>query len=285
MTSDLLVEPLSSTLGVEHHAANLRPPLDAFVEVVWGVKGLTFYQSETVLPNGGIEFMLNFGSTQRVLAFGSQKTFEEHKNYWIAGLQNQPLTIESSGASHLISIRFRPGGAHALFGMPIEEINNRVVDLDLVLGNAIEELHTRLGLANDFRSRVKIIETWLLQKLNPHEYEHRLVNQAIATLWRSGSGKPIAELCEELGLSNKHMITIFRRLVGFPPKSVARIMRFRKLIDAVKFERDVDWARLAQNFSYYDQSHLIREFRKLSGVTPEGYIARRTPEGVSLLVD
>jgi AraC-like DNA-binding protein len=285
MSPDLLVEPLSSQLGVEHYAAPLHAPLDAFVEVVWSVKGRTYYQRETVLPNGGIEFMLNFGSTQRVLAYGSQKTFQEHKHYWIAGLQNQPLTIEASGESHLVSIRFRPGGAHALFGLPIEEINNQVVDLDLLLGRAISELHARLAAVADFRTRVEVIEDWLLNQLAPREYEHRLVSRAVATLQDSAGRKPVAELCQDLGLSNKHMITLFRRLVGLPPKSMARIMRFHNLIDAVKFERDVDWARLAANHSYYDQSHLIREFHKLGGVTPEEYIARRTPEGVSLHTD
>ena len=285
MSSDLLVEPISSQLGVEHFAAPLRPPLDAFVEVVWMVRGRTFYQSETVLPNGGIELMINFGSTQRVLAFGSRISFEEHRDYWVAGLQNQPLTIESSGESHLLSIRFRPGGAHALFGMPIEQINNRVIDLDLLLGSSITALRDQLGASNDFRARLAVIEAWLLRRLEPLEYEHGLVCKAMLAMQQPANRIRVSELCQDMGLSNKHMIAIFRRLVGLPPKSIARIMRFHNLIEAVKFDTSADWAGLAHRFNYYDQSHLIHEFRQLAGVAPEQYMARRTPEGGSLHTD
>jgi AraC-like DNA-binding protein len=270
--------------NVEFHATPLRPPLDAFVEVVWAVKGLTFYTKETVLPNGRLELMINFGSMQRALAFGGRAAAADHGRYWLAGLQNEPLTIESVAESNLISIRFRPGGAHAIFGAPIHEFNDQVIDLDLLLGNAVDGLRSHLAEVSTFDARVAIIEDWLLQRLAPREYEYRMVGRALVAIESASGHTRIGEMCEEIGLSNKHMISLFRKVVGASPKGIARIMRFHKLINHVSTSHNLDWADVALHFKYYDQSHLIREFRQFAGVTPLEYVARRTPDGTSLVV-
>lgn len=270
---------------VEFYAAPLPPPLDAFVDVVWNVKGLTFYQKETVLPNAGIELMINFGTLQRVLAFGRQAVAADYPRYWVAGLQSQPLTIESTGPTNLLSIRFRPGGAHAIFGLPIEELNDQVINLDLLPGIPIEALRSRLAAAATFAEKLARVQEWLLGNLHAREYEHRLVSGAVAAIQHAPGSQRIGDLCEQIGLSHKHTIDLFRRMVGVPPKTLARILRFNKLVRHVSAQPQPDWARLAAQFNYYDQSHLIREFQRLAGVSPMQYLARRTPDGTSLLVD
>jgi AraC-like DNA-binding protein len=269
----------------EFNLTPLPPPLDAFVEAVWAVRGHTFYHRETVLPNASIELMINFGARQRVLAFGDHEVNQDHDRYWLAGLQTEPLTIESVGDSDHISIRFRPGGAHALFGIPVGEFNDQVLDLDLLLGGRISALRQQLADVSDFPQRVEIIKTWLLGCLSPREYEHDLVQRALMALDQTTGSQRIGDICEQVGLSNKHMIAIFRQIVGLPPKAMARILRFHRLIEDVRERENVDWALLAQQFHYYDQSHLIREFRQFAGVAPSDYIARRTPDGTALLTE
>jgi AraC-like DNA-binding protein len=269
----------------EFNLTPLAPPLDAYVEAVWAVRGHTFYHRETVLPNASIELMINFGARQRVLAFGEQEVKQDHDRYWLAGLQTEPLTIESIGDSDHISIRFRPGGAHVLFGIPVGEFNDQVIDLDLLLGGRVSGLRQQLAEAASFAERVAIIQDWLLSCLVPREYEHALVQRALTALDQATGSQRIGEMCEQVGLSNKHMIAIFRDIVGLPPKAMARILRFHKLIEDVRDRDQVDWALLAQQFHYYDQSHLIREFRTFAGVAPSDYIARRTPDGTALLTD
>jgi AraC-like DNA-binding protein len=169
--------------------------------------------------------------------------------------------------------------------LPIAELTDQVIDLDLIRGAAIQSLRDRLGEAQDFATRASLIEEWLLRQLAAREHEHRLVRGAVQALERSQGAQSIGELCEQIGLSHKHTIDLFHRLVGITPKSLARILRFNKLIAQVRTDSRADWARLAQQFNYYDQSHLIREFNRLAGVSPMQYLARRTPDGTSLLVD
>ncbi len=70
----------------------------------------------------------------------------------------------------------------------------------------------------------------------------------------------------------------FREQVGLTPKTAARVLRFRSLCRRLDAE-PVRWAEIAYDCGYADQSHLIREFRKLAGTTPTDFLARRIPGG------
>ncbi|MCW5875352.1 MAG: AraC family transcriptional regulator [Anaerolineales bacterium] len=271
--------------GVIFHQATLRPPLDRYVEMVWAVRGSTFYRREVVLPNGAMELMLNYGSLQRVVAIGERPVMEEHRRHWLSGLQTGPLCVESAAESDLLSIRFRPGGAASFLGLPISELSDQVLPGADLFGRSIETLRERLAGEPDFSARVGIIEAWLLARLRREdEYEHRLVDRAISLLQTRAGRANVGDLCEELGLSNRHLVALFRRAAGAPPKTIGRMLRFGELLAALRDTQQPDWAQLAARHGYYDQSHLIHEFRAFSGVTPGEYLLRRSPDGASLVV-
>ncbi|MND04861.1 Helix-turn-helix domain protein [compost metagenome] len=65
---------------------------------------------------------------------------------------------------------------------------------------------------------------------------------------------------------------------------MARIARFHAVVAATAGAGSVDWADLAARFGYADQPHLVREFRRLSGVSPTQFLARRTPDEQHVIV-
>jgi AraC-like DNA-binding protein len=64
--------------------------------------------------------------------------------------------------------------------------------------------------------------------------------------------------------------------VGISPRATIRVMRFRHAVNTALGQRRVHWAQLAADSGYYDQAHLIREFRELAGLTPTALLAERT---------
>jgi AraC-like DNA-binding protein len=105
------------------------------------------------------------------------------------------------------------------------------------------------------------------------------VQRAVALLdGVAGARTSVAGLCSRLGLSNKTLVQQFRRTVGLSPKVVGRVARFQAVIDACRGRQQVDWRDLAFDHGYADQSHLIREFRRLGSVTPGEFLARRTAD-------
>jgi len=263
--------------------APVRPPLATFVERIWAVNGIGEYNREVILPNGAIELMVNFGPPQRVVALGDRADGTLYTQGWVAGLQNQPLTVEALAVTDVLGIRFRPGAAHAFLPGTIEALTNQVIHGDLILGPAIASLRARLAEAPTRALQVRAAETWLFEQFAPQEHAYRIVQRALCALQQTPFGAPIGTLCDDLGLSHKHLITLFRRLVGVPPKTMARILRFHAVLNQVRQRQRINWSRVAHDFHYCDQAHFIHEFQRFSGITPGQYPARRSPDGGTLI--
>ena len=101
-----------------------------------------------------------------------------------------------------------------------------------------------------------------------------LIGAALDAIDRSGGGLRIETLADGLGVSRQHLSAHFRAKVGLTPKMYARICRFRRATDSLAQQQPhaTDWARLAQDCGYFDQSHLIHDFQEFSGSTPESFL-------------
>lgn len=271
-----------SAPAFEFHRAVPRPPLDAFVEAIWAVLGSSGYRRFVMLPNGALQLMINFGAPHRVLSAGGRAIGRDHRTVWVAGLQDAPLEIESPETSDLLAIRFRPGGAHAILPLPLSAVTNDVVEADAVIGAAASELRERLALASNWPARLRVAEDWLLARLRPRESDHRRVAAAVARLSRHEAQVSVQETCDRLGLSNRHLIALFRSLVGLPPKTFARVQRFHAAL--ARLPLSTSRAALAIDLGYADQAHFGNDFRRFAGVAPGDYLRRRGEDQESLIV-
>ena len=82
----------------------------------------------------------------------------------------------------------------------------------------------------------------------------------------------IGELTQELGWSRKRIVARFREEIGLPPKRAARLLRFERARELAEAAERPDWARVAVEAGYYDQSHLINEFREITGRPPATFL-------------
>lgn len=99
-----------------------------------------------------------------------------------------------------------------------------------------------------------------------------LVGAALAAIDRSGGALRIDTLADGLGVSRQHLAAQFRAKVGLTPKMYARICRFRRATGALAQAAAPDWAQLALDCGYFDQSHLIHDFQEFSGSAPESFL-------------
>ncbi len=264
------------------------PPVAAlapFVECVWGVRGTAHYHIESVLPNGAVELMVGFGPRQRVVAYGERAADEAFDRAWLSGMQDQRLVHASDQGADHVAVRFRPGGAHAFFDLPLDEVTGRVVPLDALVGSGATGLRDRLGALDSDVERSRELQAWLLERRSSVHPYWATVRRAADLLRGSARGVRIAEVCDRLGLSHRHLVTRFRGIIGLGPKTYARIQRFQGVIDDCRGIREVPWARFAVRHGYADQSHLIREFRRFAAVTPNEFLARRTPDESHVIVE
>jgi methylphosphotriester-DNA--protein-cysteine methyltransferase len=244
---------------------------------VWEAQGIGDHTHEKVLPNGVVELIVNLGAPQRVVDPDDPSRFTRYASSWVAGAQRSFIVIASEVDCDLVGIRFRPGGAYALLGAPMSALTDAVVEgeaLGRPLRGRLAELQARLAAASPGCSRVHVVEDMLLRAVAPERLDPR-VAAAVRVAGLADEGVPVAAIAAELGVSHKHLIALFKRHVGLTPKMLARVLRLQALLRGIAGARAVDWAAAAARFGYFDQAHLIAEFRALAGTTPTGYLAER----------
>jgi AraC-like DNA-binding protein len=201
-----------------------------------------------------------------VISFGESWTingvgFES----FAAGLHDRQVTTEHQGRSHGMQIDLAPQAAHLLFREPMHVLTRRTVPLDEVLDEPM--LAERLHDLRDWPARFALLDAVLAERLTEAARSPE-VEWAWQRLVRSGGRARISSLASELGWSRKRIAARFREEIGLTPKAAARLIRFVEARDRLERAEAPDWAQIALDCGYYDQSHLINDFRDVTGRTP-----------------
>jgi AraC-like DNA-binding protein len=270
-------EPRSTLRPVLNHRIRpVSPPLEPYVEHLWMVQGhLPVSWRNMILPDGAIELIINLGDPQKLGTLNDPRRHTFFRHSWISGERSAPIVIDEIGFIHLIGIRLRAGGAWPFLGIPLREFSGQVTELESVLGSEICDLRDRLGEAINDDARLDLVEDWL--KMRRRLPPTRAVRYALDVIQRGADSPGIGRMADEIGISHKHLLREFDRCVGLTPKAFARLCAFQRVIQAVGQKTAVDWAGMAASCGYYDQAHLIREFRSFSGLTPARYLGKRGP--------
>jgi AraC-like DNA-binding protein len=136
-------------------------------------------------------------------------------------------------------------------------------------------LAEELREAPSWQQRAGLVDWFLLERLETGPRPSPEVAWTWRRLLASGGGIPIGRLAAEAGWSHKHLITRFRQQMGLRPKTAARLIRFDRVWRRLaQSEGPPVWADLAHEAGYADQAHLIREFRRFTGMTPTQFQAQ-----------
>jgi AraC-like DNA-binding protein len=190
------------------------------------------------------------------------------------GMMTTAIQVASSGPVRTVAVRFKPGAAGVFLGVPLHALTDQRADIDRLWGRGeADRLADGLWTSElSDRQRIGLIEKQLVQRLAGRDASaDALVRRALSALEASNGGLRIEALAAQLGVSRQHMAARFRDQVGLPPKLYARICRFRRATSALKAAATPDWAQLALDCGYFDQSHLIHDFQEFAADAPERF--------------
>ncbi|MGC4896005.1 helix-turn-helix domain-containing protein [Micromonospora sp. DT31] len=193
-------------------------------------------------------------------------------NAFLAGPFDGWCATRTAGTGVGVQMLLTAPAARRLLGLPLGELANQAVPVGAVADWLVG---LRDGLAGDpgWRRRFDRLDAALLARLATTAPVDRRLLEAWRRLDHSGGGLGVARLAEEVGWSRRHLAVRFRQEFGLPPKTVARLLRFERAYasigrDPAAESEPAGWAQRAARWGYYDQSHLIRDFREFAGVTP-----------------
>ena len=186
----------------------------------------------------------------------------------LVGMLTRPhATLLHQGAFQSFIIMFQAHGLTDLFGVPLSEITNHTYDADAVLGKPVRELEQRLGNSETFQQRGSIANHFFAERLKHAQAIDRMAFAADRILNSSGNLSS-AELAGQTGIGVRQFQREFSARFGASPKLFSRIVRFQNALDTKARSSTKSWTDVAQELGYYDQMHMVHEFREFTGESP-----------------
>jgi AraC-like DNA-binding protein len=216
---------------------------------------------ERVLPDGASRLLIG-------LAGGAASVR-------VAGASASPVVLAMRGHMHGLSITLNAGATLELFGVPAHELAGRTVAWDELVDPPHRDLPEQLAAAADDDTRVRLVMHALRamrRAADPHAVH--VVAQAANQLRAQGGGTSVRALAADAGLSERRLQQMFAAQLGLAPSVWRRLQRLHATLRLLRLAEPMQWAHVALSTGYYDQSHLINEFRALCGLTPQQFLER-----------
>jgi AraC-like DNA-binding protein len=185
----------------------------------------------------------------------------------LAGTDRAARRSRIAPGERILGLRLRPGVAGAVLGMPASEVLDVHTRLEDLLAGWAGELSERLGESDGDDQAFELLETSVSARIEDGGPD----SLVLAATRRLGfPGSRVDQLAESLGISERQLRRRFHDAVGYGPKTLDRVLRFRRLVAqaGAVAAGESDLARVAADLGYADQAHMTRDCLRLSGLTP-----------------
>ena len=178
----------------------------------------------------------------------------------IAGPDSVPYPIRLSAGTESAGLRFAPGAAPAVLGIPAHELLDQRVRLDDVWSAAdARRAAERIADAPDHAAALEALALELTARAEPTD---PLVGALVA---QARAGHPVTDMAHRAGLSQRQLLRRCLPAFGYGPKTLARILRAQRALALARSAQRPAFADVAAATGYADQAHLSREIRALTG--------------------
>ena len=227
--------------------------LEDIVVCFWQLK-LHEKTSYLAIPDACVDIVVELNSINKIHLIGS------HTKYRKFSLTN---------SSKYLGVRFMPGVINGLINIDLSSSKNKIINLDGSNESALNELVSSIGMFEDMHQYQSRIEKWIKNNYTSkknNEAAMYVINKII-----NNRDKVILDdsLSYPTGLSLRQIRRVVQKLTGLNLKELSRVIRFQSALKAMT-EKQINQSEIHTHF--FDQSHVIREFKRFTGSTPKKFI-------------
>jgi AraC-like DNA-binding protein len=252
-------------------------PLRDFVDDFWLYDDYTpLHYKERILPSGTMELVINLRDNElRIYDAAQPERCKRFSGALVSGAYGGFFVIDTAEEASVMGVHFRAGGAFPFLGLPAGDLSDTHVDLETLWGRSAVELRERLCGASTPVERFCLLEEALVAHLFRPPEHHYAVPMALEIFGHTDARATVRDVARRVGLSQRRFIQVFTAEVGLTPKRFCRVQRFHWALALARHTTAPDWAQLAVDGGYCDQSHLIRDFLAFSGFSPTDYLRQQ----------
>lgn len=226
-------------------------------------------EKQTIVPDGCMEMIFHYGDLYKQY-IGQGNSLIQPKCF-VIGQLTRPLEIEPTGKTGIFSVRFHPNGFLPFANIPIKEMENTAVSLEKLFGNDGQEIEKRVLKATTTSQRIKLIETFLLNRLTNTATIDRIVKSTVETILTGNGQLSVYELSKQTNINRRRLERKFSLAIGLSPKQLSKTIRLQSTLKMLLTKNFTSLTALAYENEYYDQAHFIKDFKELTGFTPKEF--------------
>ncbi|RYY68286.1 MAG: AraC family transcriptional regulator [Chitinophagaceae bacterium] len=233
---------------------------------------------QVVLPEGMTEAVTPYPPTpfQSLLFYSNdpvqmggigEENFEDQPLTVLVGPQFSRVNVKVVRQLNAIRVDFLPGGLYRMLGIPMHELFDTGYDASDFFGAPMKDLQERLNNTTNLAAGKEMVEGFLLSYVNRLK-EILPIDHAMKMLLNSNGLMTMEKAAYYSCLSLKQFERKCQERIGMNPKMYARILRFSKAYRMHEMNPALSWLHIAHEAGYYDQMHMIRDFKIFAGVNP-----------------
>jgi len=227
------------------------------------------HEKQTIVPDGCMEMIFHYGDLFR--QYTENKISIIQPRCFVIGQLTRPLEIQPTGETGIFSVRFHPNGFLPFSTIPIKEMENTTVSFEKLFGKDGQEIEQAILKANSTTERIKLIETFLLNRLPNTETVDRIVKSTVETILTANGQLSIDEISKRTNINRRQLERKFSSTIGLSPKQLSKTIRLQATLKMLLSKKFTSLTALAYQSEYYDQAHFIKDFKELTGFTPKEF--------------
>ena len=223
----------------------------------------------TIVPDGTMKLIFHYGDTYKHHSPSGEIVLLP--KCFLIGQLTKPYVIEPAGVTGSFVVQFKPNGFLPFTSIPIKEMENTAVPLDVLFGEEGKILGEQILNANATPDRIQIIETFLIKQLANKKTIDTIVKSTVETIFNANGQFSVNDFTMSNNIDRRQLARKFSLAIGLSPKQLAKTIRIQNTLKVLLNENISSLTDLAYENEYYDQAHFIKEFKEFTGLTPKEF--------------
>ena len=249
-----------------------HPDLSALVNFYWTLE--VPYdpnnQKQKIIPDGFVE--MTFNLADGIKRYTSENDYVVHPACMVMGQRTKSYFIEPLGNVNSFAICFFPYGFASFMNSPLENLVDKEMPISAFLKEAeAHKMEQNMINASDTKERIRIIEDFLLKKLQETNTIKHIVKTTVDALLSSDGKTNISALSENDQSKRRQLERHFKKQIGISPKQLGKVIRLQAALKMLLNDTE-NLTNIAYENDYFDQSHFIKDFKEFIGTTPSAFL-------------
>ena len=247
------------------------PELQPFIKCFWTLEdeGNKETVRQRVVPDGCMEMIFHYGDNYK--QYFEDGNFIIQPKCFVFGQITNYLEIEPVGTTGIVAARFNPEGLIPFISIPVNQLENKAVEISYVFGEKGIQLEKEVFAGIDNSERIRIIETFLLSFLTDPNIIHTITKSCVEAILQSQGQLSVIELADKINVNRRNLERKFNTAIGMSPKQLSRVVRLQAAIKMMEQDGFTNLTSLAYESGYYDQAHFIKDFKEFTGISPRQF--------------